>query len=244
MMTEEQVATYVDEAAGLGVKEYYFTGGEPFLHPAMERILERTLRVGPVTVLTNGLCLDRRRCGRLARLAAAADHSLDLRVSLDGLDAESNDAIRGSGTFRRVLKAISILTEVGLNPILTVTEVCADAVTDEGKQRFLDLLHGLGMTEPRLKVLPVFRIGAEAHRGGGYADWQRLDDDPCEEQTWEHLQCSSCRVVTERGVWVCPILVNETGGRMGESLSDTLRGFPLSYAACWTCHVQRASCRT
>ena len=244
MMTEEQVAAYLDEAAGLGVKEYYFTGGEPFLHPAMERILERTLRVGPATVLTNGLSLDRRRCERLARLAAAADYSLDLRVSLDGLDAESNDAIRGSGTFRRVLKAISILTEVGLNPVLTVTEVCADAVTDEGKRRFLDLLDGLGVTKPRLKVLPVFRIGAEADRAGGYADWQRLDEDPREQQDWEHLQCSSCRVVTEQGVWVCPILVNEPGGRMGESLSDTLQGFSLGYPACWTCHVHGASCRT
>ena len=48
---------YLEEAAALGVKEYYFTGGEPFLNPEMEAILEATLAYGPATVLTNGLLL-------------------------------------------------------------------------------------------------------------------------------------------------------------------------------------------
>ena len=66
------------------MREYYFTGGEPFLNPEMEAILEATLAVGPATVLTNGLLLDPARCARLKALADAADYSLDLRVSLDG----------------------------------------------------------------------------------------------------------------------------------------------------------------
>src|SRR5947208_6886684 len=49
----DTVQRFLDESAWLGVKEYYFTGGEPFLHPAMVPILERTLRYGPATVLTN-----------------------------------------------------------------------------------------------------------------------------------------------------------------------------------------------
>jgi MoaA/NifB/PqqE/SkfB family radical SAM enzyme len=244
MMTASEVAAHLDEAAGLGVKEYYFTGGEPFLNPEMEEILARTLRIGPATVLTNGLLLDRGRCGRLARLADAAFYSLDLRVSLDGLDAASNDAIRGTGTFRRALNGVSNLLRNGINPVLTVTEVCSEVATDEGKRRLYELLAGLGATKPRLKVLPVFHIGAEAERGGGYADWQRLTDDPASEEDRAHLQCSGCRVVTDQGVWVCPILVNEPGARMGGSLAETLGSFPLSYRACWTCHARGASCRT
>ena len=45
-MTLAAIQPYLDEAAGLGVKEYYFTGGEPFLNPEMEAILERTLEYG------------------------------------------------------------------------------------------------------------------------------------------------------------------------------------------------------
>ena len=33
-------------------------------------------------------------------------------------------------------------------------------------------------------------------------------------------------MVTDQGVWVCPILVNEPSGRMGERLADTLGDFP------------------
>lgn len=45
-MTLEQIHPYLDEAVELGVKEYYFTGGEPFINKEMEEIIRETLRVG------------------------------------------------------------------------------------------------------------------------------------------------------------------------------------------------------
>src|SRR5437870_10993107 len=63
----------LEESVALGVKEYYFTGGEPFLHPDMTAILEMTLRYGPATVLTNGTVLKE---DWLRRLRAAEDASL------------------------------------------------------------------------------------------------------------------------------------------------------------------------
>src|SRR6516225_3426314 len=48
------VRRHLEESVRLGVKEYYFTGGEPFLNRDMVAILELTLRYGPATVLTNG----------------------------------------------------------------------------------------------------------------------------------------------------------------------------------------------
>jgi sulfatase maturation enzyme AslB (radical SAM superfamily) len=251
MMRLEQVRAYLREAVELGVKEYYFTGGEPFLNPEMEAILEATLAVGPATVLTNGLLLDPARCARLAALAAASPYSLDLRVSLDGCDAASNDAVRGAGSFERVLAGLRNLAAAGLNPVVTVTEVCDEAASEEGKRRFFSLLTGLGLERPRLKVLPVFKIGAEAERSGAYESWQRLRAEDAgaaapggETAAWDHLQCSSCRMATDQGVWVCPILVNEPAARMGAALADSLGPYPLRHAACWTCHVYGVSCRT
>ena len=239
-----QVEDVLAEAVELGVKEYYFTGGEPFLNPEMEAILEATLRVGPATVLTNGLLLDPERCGRLAAMAAASDYSLDLRISLDGYSAEANDPIRGEGTFERILEGARNAAAAGLNPVMTVTEVHQENASAEGRLRFLELLRELGIERPRLKVLPVFQIGAEAERSGAYESWQQLGSDDAPEGSWDHLQCSACRMVTDQGVWVCPILVNEPGGRMGETLADTLAGFELDHQACWTCHVHGVSCRT
>jgi molybdenum cofactor biosynthesis enzyme MoaA len=243
-MTLAEIVPYLDEAAALGVREFYFTGGEPFLNPEMEAILAATLAVGPATVLTNGLLLDPQRCRRLAALAAASDYSLDLRVSLDGYDAAAHDAIRGEGAFERALEGVRHLAAAGLEPVLTVTEVYTESSTAEGKERFFALLRGLGVARPRLKVLPVFHLGAEAARAGAYASWQRLREGDAPEDGWDHLQCSACRMVTDQGVWVCPILVNEPAARMGETLADTLGPFELSHSACWTCHVHGVSCRT
>ena len=244
MISLAEVSRYLDEAARLGVREYYFTGGEPFLNPEMEAILEATLAVGPANVLTNGLLLDPGRCARLKALADASDYSLDLRVSMDGYDAASNDPIRGTGTFERILEGIRNLVGAGLNPVITVTEVCREATTDSGKAKFFELLRSMGIERPRLKVLPVFQIGAEAERGGAYESWQRLREGEIPEGGLDHLQCSGCRMVTDQGVWVCPILVNEPSGKMGESLADSLGAFPLDHPACWTCHVYGVSCRT
>src|SRR5207237_8599577 len=61
---------YLDESVALGVKEYYFTGGEPFLHRQMTDILELTLRYGPATVLTNGTVFKDYWLARLAQAEA------------------------------------------------------------------------------------------------------------------------------------------------------------------------------
>ena len=244
MMSLTEVDGYLEEAVRLGVKEYYFTGGEPFLNPEMEAILTATLQVEPASVLTNGLLLDPERCRRLAAMAEGADYSLDLRVSLDGTTAEANDAIRGAGTFARALDGVRNLAAAGINLILTTTEVYGENATDGGKERFFALLRSLGIDQLRLKVLPVFHLGAEAERGGAYESWQRLAIGDAPEGGWDHLQCSSCRMVTGHGVWVCPILVNEPAGKMGETLADAFGSYPLGHSACWTCHVAGVSCRT
>ena len=238
------VESHLEDAARLGVREYYFTGGEPFLNPEMEAILEATLRRGPANVLTNGLLLNEKRCRRLAELDRSSDYTLDLRISVDGYDAESNDPIRGEGTFERILVGATNAYAAGINPVMTVTEVHPENASREGRQRFLEMLRERGIDRPRLKMLPLLQLGAEAERSGAYESWQQLEADEANEEGWDHLQCSSCRMVTDQGVWVCPILVNEPEGRMGERLADTLDSFPLAHAACWTCHVHGLSCRT
>ncbi|HEY6065645.1 MAG TPA: radical SAM protein [Thermoanaerobaculia bacterium] len=244
MLSQADVRRRLVEAEALGVREYYFTGGEPFLNPEIFPILEETLVRGPVTVLTNGLLLNRDRCRRLKSLFEESEYSLDLRVSIDGYTAEANDPIRGSGTFDRILLGIRNLAEAGLNPVVTVTEACADAATADGRSRFLDWMREVGLTRPRLKVLSLFRIGAEETRLRAYESWETLRDRELTAGEAEALQCSSCRMVTARGVYVCPILIDEPAAKMGESLADTLRPFGLKFSSCFTCHEYGVTCRT
>src|SRR5688500_4580453 len=84
----ETVRGYLEQSVRLGVKEYYFTGGEPFLNPDMTAILELTLGDGPATVLTNGTVFKEEWLARLAKAEAVSPYSLEFRVSLDVFTAE------------------------------------------------------------------------------------------------------------------------------------------------------------
>jgi len=244
MMSLADVQVRLDEARTLGVREYYFTGGEPFMNRDMLPILAATLQQGPATVLTNGMLLRPEVCRRLRELFDASEYSLDLRVSLDGFDRESHDAIRGQGVWDRVMIGLKNLAEVGLNPVITVTTAAEGVASAEGRTRFLELIRTFGFDRPRLKVLSLFRIGAEEQRTRAYEDWERLTGLSLTEDDARTLQCSTCRMATSKGVYVCPILIEEQEARMGDTLAETLRPFPLKYGACHTCWVDGVTCTT
>jgi AdoMet-dependent heme synthase len=244
MMTLDEVRHHLDDAEALGVREYYITGGEPFMNRELPSILEATLRQGPANVLTNGLFLDAVTCRALRAIADASEYSLDVRVSLDGWGPEDHDRIRGPGTFKRAVQGIHALGAHGFLPVVTVTEAAAGVGGGEGRARLLELLRSLGLARPRVKVLPLWRIGAEVGRARGYEPWERLSSDTVTREGLEALQCSSARAITSRGVYVCPILVEEPGARLGSALHTTLRPFPLTHGACHTCYVTGVTCRT
>lgn len=244
MMTLTEVEERLAEARAIGVREYYFTGGEPFMNRDLLPILEATLRQGPATVLTNGMLLSPEVCAKLRELFDASEYSLDLRVSLDGFDRESHDAIRGRGVWDRVMKGIANLVTAGLNPVMTVTTAAEGVETGEGRTRFLALMRSFGIEKPRLKVLSLFRLGAEEKRTRAYEEWERLSEDMLAAGNVSALQCASGRMITSKGVYVCPILIEKEGARMGDRLADAQRPFSLQYGACHTCWVDGVTCTT
>lgn len=244
MMSLEQVLRYLDEAKRLGVREYYFTGGEPFMNKSILDMFEASLAQGPTSVLTNGVLIREKTAQRLRELSDGSEYSFDIRISIDGYSAADNDPIRGEGTYERILAGIEQLAKVGLNPVITVTEACGDAATRAGRTRFLEFLKDIGLTQPRLKILPLLRIGAEENRERGYHNWESLAGFKLTESELDALQCSMSRIVCERGVYVCPILIDAPGAMMGQTLEETLRPFALSYQACYTCHAEGLKCAT
>lgn len=244
MMTLEHVRTLLAGARELGVREYYFTGGEPFLHPEIFTLIEETLAQGPLHILTNGILIDDDVAARLGALFEAGPYTLDLRVSLDGASAAENDPIRGKGTFEQILAGGTRLMRHGINPVWTVTTVLASTGGDDGFERFKAMLAERGFTRPRLKFIPPFKIGREIRRAGGYGDDDILQEGDLFEGEEHVLQCGSCRMVTAKGVYPCPILIEEPGARMGETLAEGLVPIRLDHPACTTCHVEGFSCRT
>lgn len=232
---------YLDEARSLGVKEYYLTGGEPFANPDICDILESTLQHGLATVLTNATLFRTVTLDRLEAIRRASSYTLEMRVSLDGYAAEMNDPIRGRGTFDRAMKGLRDLVKRGFEPIITITRTWEES-DDEVLAGFTRTLSEIGYAQPRLKVLPLIKLGAEVERTGAYSEEARITPAMLDGFDENQLLCSSARMVTDQGVWVCPILLDAADARMGETLAETVLDFPLRHAACYTCYQFGAIC--
>jgi len=242
MMSRDEVRRALDDCRALGVKEVYFTGGEPMLHPDFFAVLADSLQVAPTSFLTNGLLVDGEAAARLRALTDGARHSLECRVSLDGMSADENDPLRGRGTFDEIVAGLARMARAGLLPIVTVVEHAEGMAAEARRAAFLDFLRGIGLSRPRVKFLPLLRIGREARRTRGYdADEfvRALDGESAEA-----LQCASCRMVTADGVWTCPLLLDEPEARLGDRLSDALDPIRLRWSACHTCVTEKLTCRT
>ena len=85
----------IDQAVELGVEQFFFTGGEPFVRPDIFDLIRHVTSKARLIILTNGLLFKGKR---LEALRTLDREKLGLQISLDGSDASINDPIRGGGT--------------------------------------------------------------------------------------------------------------------------------------------------
>lgn len=114
-LTFEEVVDINLQAAELGVFEIRYTGGEcAMLERFCDIVADARSRGLYVSVGTNGVWDD-------AQLAMVPSCGVDwFIVSLDG-DRETNDRIRGRGTYDRVLRTIALLSRTNVRIRLNVT---------------------------------------------------------------------------------------------------------------------------
>lgn len=237
-----EVQRRLAESVSLGVKEYYFTGGEPFLNPDLTAILVETLRYGPATVLTNGTVLKETWLEALREAEQESRFSLEFRVSIDGFSPETNDPIRGPGTFARALRGVVTLVEFGFLPIITAARTWPIESDPDVVGNFARVLKDAGYSRPRIKVLPTLQLGAEVARSCGYRESERVTHEMMAEFDTSQLVCEHSRVVTDRGVHVCPILIEAPDSVMGQTLAESVEPFALRHGACLTCYQFGAIC--
>lgn len=236
MMETSTIESFLEESRDYGVKEYYFTGGEPFLHPDMVDILETSLEYGPTTVLTNATAFTEEELDQLGDLFANKSYSLEVRVSLDGFTPETNDEIRGDGTFREAMNGVRGLVDRGLLPIITATRTWEIDDDQEMLGGFKQTLADAGCDQPRIKLLPSLKIGREEDRDRGYHATEKVTHEMMKDYETDQLLCSNSRLVTDRGVWACPILVLHEEARLGDTLEDAMKPVSLGFDACYTCY--------
>ncbi|MBI4383209.1 MAG: radical SAM protein [Nitrospinae bacterium] len=243
MMTLGQVRTYLQESRALGVKDYYITGGEVFLNPEIFEILGAILEYGPLNILTNGTLIAREKARRLRQIQDGAGHPMQFRVSMEHFEEAENDKVRGKNAHRLAAAGIRNLAEYGFSVILTVTRDWDEERDREMEERFLHFLKERNAPQPRIKILPGFLLGRLAENLRAYEENERVTEKCFENYPIVSLQCASSRMATEKGVYVCPILVDYESARMGKTIAETLRPYPLAHSACYTCRTTGMTCK-
>ena len=114
----QRLLDLLERARELGVRRFYFTGGEPFVRPDIMELIRHVTETlsSELIVITNGTVVR----GEVRRQLQSIDRNLlRLQVSLDGTTPGTNDVIRGAGVFARVEEAVRGLVEDGFPVALT-----------------------------------------------------------------------------------------------------------------------------
>jgi [mycofactocin precursor peptide]-tyrosine decarboxylase / 3-amino-5-[(4-hydroxyphenyl)methyl]-4,4-dimethylpyrrolidin-2-one synthase len=111
-LTTAEAKRVLDELRDLQVFYINIGGGEPMIRRDFFELLEYSIGNGiGVKFSTNGAFIDADKARRLA----AMDY-LDIQISLDGIDAATNDAVRGVGSYDTALRAMQHLADAEFGP--------------------------------------------------------------------------------------------------------------------------------
>jgi mycofactocin radical SAM maturase len=111
-LTTDEAKAVLNELARLQVFYINIGGGEPMVRRDFFELVDHAIahKIG-VKFSTNGAFID----AAAARRLASMDY-LDIQISLDGLDAATNDPVRGPGSYDLARRAMDHLANAGFGP--------------------------------------------------------------------------------------------------------------------------------
>ncbi|MDI3473197.1 MAG: hypothetical protein PWQ20_890 [Thermotogaceae bacterium] len=114
-MTLEEIKTLMRDLKDTGVELLDLIGGEPLLHPAFLDIIAFGKEIGQrIMVNTNGILATEDYVRKIKEF----NDEILIGVSLDGPDSETNDFIRGKGSFERAVSGIKNFVKYGFEVII------------------------------------------------------------------------------------------------------------------------------
>lgn len=238
------VMPFINEALLLGVQQFSFTGGEPFVNKDFVRILATALSYRPRLVLTNATSP---LIKRLPQLEALLNQSnpLHFRVSLDHFDEAQHDAGRGQGMFKLALEGMRYLYRMGFTVSIAHQAItnCDAAVV---ANRFQEVLtaHGLPGDLHRIEFpefySPASQVNVPVITPHCMNTYQT-------EQTRQRFMCAFSRMIVKQAgqmrVYACTLVDDDPDYALADTITDSLV-IPISmkHHRCYSCFRFGASC--
>ncbi len=199
----------------------YLTGAEPMLHPDFNAILRLCLTVTNVCICTNGSFLNEKKIRFLKKVEDESENEIIFMLPINHYNEIKNDEVRSRGSYRQILHASKILSKYNFNPIFNITNFY--------KESKKTLLTNFKTIFDNIDVHVEdcnFLINE-------YYDKYSKEDSVVEN--FEKLDCQTGRILTEKGIYVCPFLANDHRGRMGADFKDYSKKMCLETPYCSTC---------
>lgn len=235
---------FIDEALDLGVKQFSFTGGEPFINKDIVRILDYALLYRPCLVLTNATKPVMRRLKQLESLRDRP-HALNFRISLDYSDAARHDAGRGEGMFAQALEGLRRLYEMGFR-VSVANQHLPDVTPEIITARFAEVFRAAGLPEdlPRIEF-------PEFHPPGAHVTTPQITErcmtDFQTEETRRSFMCAFSKMVGRSGgrmqVYACTLVDDDPDYILGQTLTEALQAsVSMKHHRCYSCFKYGATC--
>ncbi|MDZ7784694.1 MAG: radical SAM protein [Halioglobus sp.] len=244
LMALEDVQPFIEEALGLGVESFSFTGGEPFVARDMHRILGYAARRRPCLVLTNGTRPVIRRMGQIEELARGK-LPIRFRVSVDFPDPERHEAGRGKGTFHEAMGTMRRLHDLGFEVSLA-RQWTPHEDSEAVEARFRTWFEEYGLPRDLVQIwFPDF------HPPGRAVAVPEITEDCMTryhtEETRARFMCAFSRMVVKTDgrlrVYACTLVDDDSnydlGGTLRKSLDPVVM---LGHHRCYSCFRYGASC--
>ena len=233
----DEVRAYLDEIARdrLGTKLIGFTGGEPFMNPALPDMLELVLERGfAAMVLTNAMQPMRNQRDRLLTLRRHGD-ALTIRVSIDHHTRPVHEQERGPRSWARTIEGLRWLAGQGFR-VHVASRRFTDETEDELRAGFARLFAELEVPidarDPvALTLFPEMDLTVDVPEITE-ACWGILHKSPAD------VMCASSRMVVKRRdapaptVVACTLLPYDPAFELGATLRDAAGDVKLNHPHC------------
>lgn len=206
------------------LKYIYFVGKDPLSHTDFNQILRLCLNYAPVTIYTDGNCINDKKARFLKRVEDEGTNEIIFKIYINHFDEKTNDERTSRGSFRKAMHAISSLNKYGFNPILAILKRESDENPIQGFKE-LGAKFGFETEDINFCIIPesITEEGSECIPAGN-SGTESLN-----------LDCKCSRMLTKNGVYNCPLLANDYRGRCGGSLKDFSNRAYLETPYCAKC---------
>lgn len=243
-MTLRDAKPFIHEAIDMGVEQFSFTGGEPFVIRDFVHILDYASQHRPCFVLTNATDpLLKRRHQVLPLLHNP--YPIHFRVSLDFPDAARHDQSRGNGSFNKALEGVHWLHNQGFRvSIARQTDPVEEPARVEAEYRAI--FRKLGILET-LAFTAFSDLGVPGSDDGSPEITEACMEKYPTAQSRTHFMCTSSRMLVKKGeqvrVYACTLVDDDPGYDLGGTLRESMQPrVMLRHPRCFACYGFGASC--